>query len=447
MFGGEVSGHYYFRDFYCADSGTIPALLILELLSVEGVKLSTLLDRYRSTYFISGEINSTVAGRRRRSSPRSRQRYADAKIGHLDGVSVDYDDWHFNVRTSNTEPLMRLCLESLVSVEDMERRRDEVLDDHPLVKLAEPADAALARAADAGIHCLPIPTPFRIGRVNTYLIDDDPLTLVDSGPNSGTALDALERALAAHGRRVEDLELIVISHQHIDHLGLVAILARRSGARGRRAGPARAVGRALERGDGRRRRVRRAGHVRARHPARTCASRCSASRRATAAGARRRRSRGRSRPARSSCCATARCACCTAPATRRRTRSSTTSGARIVLGADHLIKHISSNPLISRPLEAPAAPAAGAAASGRAPARAGDLHGLAARDAGDGRRRPRARRPRRAGDRPRRAHRRALPDARAPRREDPPADRQGAASRPTRSRSRCGATSRSRRPT
>jgi glyoxylase-like metal-dependent hydrolase (beta-lactamase superfamily II) len=98
------------------------------------------------------------------------------------------------------------------------------------VKVINPADAALARAADAGIHCLPIPTPFRIGRVNTYLIDDDPLTLVDSGPNSGTALDALERALAAHGRRVEDLELIVISHQHIDHLGLVAILARRSGA-------------------------------------------------------------------------------------------------------------------------------------------------------------------------------------------------------------------------
>jgi len=92
------------------------------------------------------------------------------------------------------------------------------------------AKAALRRAADAGIHCLPLPTPFAVGRVNTYLIDDDPLTLVDSGPNSGTALDELERALAAHGRRVEDLELIVISHQHIDHLGLVSILARRSGA-------------------------------------------------------------------------------------------------------------------------------------------------------------------------------------------------------------------------
>ena len=92
------------------------------------------------------------------------------------------------------------------------------------------AQAALADAADAGIHRLAIPTPFQVGRVNTYLIEDDPLTLVDSGPNSGTALDALERALAAHRRRVEDLELIVISHQHMDHLGLVSILARRSGA-------------------------------------------------------------------------------------------------------------------------------------------------------------------------------------------------------------------------
>ncbi len=92
------------------------------------------------------------------------------------------------------------------------------------------ADAALARAAEAGIHCMAIPTPFQVGRVNTYLIEDDPLTLVDSGPNSGTALDELERALAARGHRVEDLELIIISHQHIDHLGLVSILARRSGA-------------------------------------------------------------------------------------------------------------------------------------------------------------------------------------------------------------------------
>ncbi len=126
MFGGEVSGHYYFRDFYCADSGTIPALLILELLSVEGTRLSELLDRYHATYFISGEINSTVQDGAAKLAE-IEQRYADARVGHLDGVSVDYDDWHFNVRTSNTEPLMRLCLESLVSVQDMERRRDEVL--------------------------------------------------------------------------------------------------------------------------------------------------------------------------------------------------------------------------------------------------------------------------------------------------------------------------------
>jgi glyoxylase-like metal-dependent hydrolase (beta-lactamase superfamily II) len=77
---------------------------------------------------------------------------------------------------------------------------------------------------------LPVPTPFAVGRVNCYLVDDDPLTLVDCGPNSGKALDELERALAGHGRRVEDLERIVLTHQHIDHTGLVGILARRSGA-------------------------------------------------------------------------------------------------------------------------------------------------------------------------------------------------------------------------
>jgi glyoxylase-like metal-dependent hydrolase (beta-lactamase superfamily II) len=80
------------------------------------------------------------------------------------------------------------------------------------------------------IHCLPIPTPFAVGRVNCYLIEDEPLTLVDTGPNSGKALDELEQALRAHGRRIEDLERIVITHQHLDHMGLVGILARRSQA-------------------------------------------------------------------------------------------------------------------------------------------------------------------------------------------------------------------------
>ena len=85
-------------------------------------------------------------------------------------------------------------------------------------------------AARAGIHCLPIPTPFLVGRVNCYLIDDDPLTLIDTGPNSGKSLDELEQALAAHGRTVEDLELIIVTHQHMDHVGLLEILVRRSGA-------------------------------------------------------------------------------------------------------------------------------------------------------------------------------------------------------------------------
>jgi phosphomannomutase len=126
-FGGEVSGHYYFHDFYCADSGTIPALLILELLSVEGKKLSELLEPYRSNYFISGEINSEVEDQEGKMEE-IRERYWDARVSELDGVSVDYDDWHFNVRPSNTEPLLRLNLESLVSREHMEEKRDEVLE-------------------------------------------------------------------------------------------------------------------------------------------------------------------------------------------------------------------------------------------------------------------------------------------------------------------------------
>jgi phosphomannomutase len=125
-FGGEVSGHYYFRDFWYADSGTIPALLVLELLSVEGKSLAELVAGYRDRYFISGEINSEVADQEGKMRELA-ERYSDAGVSWLDGVSVDYPEWHFNVRPSNTEPLLRLNLESLVSREDMERRRDEVL--------------------------------------------------------------------------------------------------------------------------------------------------------------------------------------------------------------------------------------------------------------------------------------------------------------------------------
>jgi glyoxylase-like metal-dependent hydrolase (beta-lactamase superfamily II) len=95
---------------------------------------------------------------------------------------------------------------------------------------AEAERVALLAAAEVGIHRLAIPTPFMVGRVNAYLIEDSPLTLVDSGPNSAKALDELEQALATRGHAVEDIELLVISHQHIDHFGLASILARRSGA-------------------------------------------------------------------------------------------------------------------------------------------------------------------------------------------------------------------------
>ncbi|HEX7059033.1 MAG TPA: phosphomannomutase/phosphoglucomutase [Solirubrobacterales bacterium] len=110
-FAGEVSGHYYFRQFYNADSGTVPALLVLELISKSGRPLSELVGELRSKYFISGEINSEVA------DPEAKMdeiagRHPDAEISRLDGVSIDYPDWHFNVRPSNTEPLLRLNLEA-----------------------------------------------------------------------------------------------------------------------------------------------------------------------------------------------------------------------------------------------------------------------------------------------------------------------------------------------
>jgi glyoxylase-like metal-dependent hydrolase (beta-lactamase superfamily II) len=92
------------------------------------------------------------------------------------------------------------------------------------------AEAALEQAALAGIHRLQIPTPFAVGRVNCYLIEDGPLTLVDTGPNSGKALDELGTQLAARGHSIDDLELVIVTHQHIDHLGLVEIVAQHSGA-------------------------------------------------------------------------------------------------------------------------------------------------------------------------------------------------------------------------
>ena len=125
VFGGEVSGHYYFRDNYYADNGMIPALLVLEMLGREKRKLSRILEPLRARYHISGEINSRVADVAQ-ALRRIEERYSDGQIATIDGISVDYPTWHMNVRPSNTEPLLRLNLEG-TSREEMEARRDEVL--------------------------------------------------------------------------------------------------------------------------------------------------------------------------------------------------------------------------------------------------------------------------------------------------------------------------------
>jgi phosphomannomutase len=126
-FAGEVSAHYYFRDFAQADSGVVPFLLMLELLSRRGRKLSQLLEPFRTQYFLTGEINTPVSDVPLKLQELKERYAADGgTISHLDGISVDFDDWHFNVRPSNTEPLLRLNLEAL-SQQLMERKRDEVL--------------------------------------------------------------------------------------------------------------------------------------------------------------------------------------------------------------------------------------------------------------------------------------------------------------------------------
>ena len=128
IFAGEVTGHYYFRDFYYADNGFIPALLMLELMSKKNQSLRELLKPYRDRYFISGEINTRGASMQEvpKKLAAIEARYKDAQIEHIDGLSVEYPDWHFNVRASNTEPLVRLNLEA-TTPELMAKRRDEVL--------------------------------------------------------------------------------------------------------------------------------------------------------------------------------------------------------------------------------------------------------------------------------------------------------------------------------
>ena len=126
LFAGEVSGHYYFRDFSQADSGTIPALLMLELVSKRGKQLPEILRPLREHYFITGEINTPVDDVALRLQ-QLKEHFADqGEISHLDGISVTAENWHMNVRPSNTEPLLRLNLEAL-DPELMERKRDEAL--------------------------------------------------------------------------------------------------------------------------------------------------------------------------------------------------------------------------------------------------------------------------------------------------------------------------------
>ena len=126
VFAGEVSGHYYFRDFYQADSGTIPALLMLELVSKRGQTLSELLRSYRERYFITGELNTPVNDVPLKLQELKERFGREGEVSHLDGLSITAEDWHMNVRPSNTEPLLRLNLEAL-DPDEMARRRDEVL--------------------------------------------------------------------------------------------------------------------------------------------------------------------------------------------------------------------------------------------------------------------------------------------------------------------------------
>jgi len=201
-----------------------------------------------------------------------------------------------------------------------------------------------------GVHCLPVPTPFAVGRVNCYLVDDDPLTLVDTGPNSGTSLMALERGLAEHGRSVEDLERIVLTHQHIDHIGLAQILADRSGAEvcalDRLAPWLASYGEGMEGDD------RFAEAVMTRHgiPSDLVQALRAVTQQFRAWGASVRVTRTLSDGA-------------TLEFASRAWRVHHRPGhspsdtvfhdeaARELVGGDHLIRHISSNPLISRPLE------------------------------------------------------------------------------------------------
>ena len=318
---------------------------------------------------------STASGRSTsspgRSTPRSptraprwrssTQRYSDGEVSHLDGVSVDYEDWHFNVRPSNTEPLLRLNLESLVSVRGhgAPARRDARAD--PLV-----------RAEQAGIHCLPIPTPFAVGRVNTYLIEDEPADAVDSGPNSGKALDELERALRRarprdRGPRA-DRRHPPAHRPHRPGIDPRPALGRRGrGARPPRPAAWSTTARRAEDDD----EFAQALMLRHGIPEDVVHALRSVSRAFRGWGASAHVTRPLRRRRRSSSSRDRTLQVLHRPGHSPSDTIFWDDDRRLLIAADHLIKHISSNPLISRPLD-------GDRRAHRAPASADDLPELAA---------------------------------------------------------------------
>jgi glyoxylase-like metal-dependent hydrolase (beta-lactamase superfamily II) len=211
-------------------------------------------------------------------------------------------------------------------------------------------EQALERAAEAGIHSLRIPTPFAVGRVNCYLIEDKPLTLVDTGPNSGKALDELQRQLGEHGRSIEDLELVILTHQHIDHLGLVEIIVEHSGAEV--AAIDVAVRRLANFGEDAEREDEDAAALMRRHgiPENVVSALQSVSRSFRGWGAK----ANVTRPLRDGEDLQLRDRALQVLHRPGHSPSDTVfwdADRRILIAADHLIKHISSNPLISRPLD------------------------------------------------------------------------------------------------
>ena len=266
-FGGEVSGHYYFRDFYNADSRHDPgAADPRAALDAGQDAVASCSSRCARRYFISGEINSEVADAAGRRWPRSRSATRDGEITHarrrlgrLRRLALQRAPVQHRAAAA-AQPRDRSSRS-----EDMERRRDEVL---ALIRVVSTGSLGAQRRRRRDPR-LAIPTPFAVGRVNCYLIEDDPLTLVDAGPNSGKALDALERALArarATASRTSSGSSSPTSTSTTS--GWSGILAAALRRRGRRARPARAGDRGLRRRRGARRRAGRGADAAPRDPAR-----------------------------------------------------------------------------------------------------------------------------------------------------------------------------------